>query len=116
MFHSTEGTMLDTQGRLEAEIENLCKARDEYRAEKQELLERLSLIGTLVNSTLATEQSDVMAFGRDAWVYCRQHMKPHQTGWCSVGAHDKIGLGVKTADAAEKKCREWGFELYHDTH
>lgn len=106
--------MLDTQGRLEAEIEDLRKARDEYATEKRELLERLFLIGTLVNSALATEQSDVMAFGRDAWVYCRQHMKPHQTGWCGVSPRDKVALGVTTADAAEQKCREWGFELYHD--
>ncbi len=59
---------------------------------------------------------DVAAFGRDAWVYCRQHMRAHETGWCSVGAHDKVGLGVKTAKEAQAKCREWGFELHHDMH
>lgn len=62
------------------------------------------------------ETEDVVAFGRDAWVYCRQHMKAHQTGWCSVGAHDKVALGVTTANEAINKCREWGFALYHDTH
>lgn len=54
---------------------------------------------------------DELAFGKDVWVYCRQHMKPHKTGWCSVGAHDKVGLGVTNAKMAERKCIEWGFEL-----
>lgn len=57
---------------------------------------------------------DVAAFGVDAWVYCRQHMKAHQTGWCGVGNRDKVALGVTTAEEAEAKCREWGFELYAD--
>jgi cobalamin biosynthesis protein CbiD len=57
---------------------------------------------------------DEIAFGAGAWVYCRAHMKPHETGWCGVGNRDKIGLGVKTAQEAIDKCREWGFELYAD--
>lgn len=57
---------------------------------------------------------DVAAFGKDAWVYCKQHMKAHQTGWCSVSPRDKVGLGVQTAQEAYDKCREWGFPLYVD--
>lgn len=62
----------------------------------------------------APPTEDVAAFGKDAWVYCNQHMRAHQTGWCSVAARDKVGLGVKTAEEAEVKCRAWGFELYAD--
>lgn len=59
---------------------------------------------------------DEAAFGRDAWVYCTQHMRAHQTGWCSVNPRDKVGLGVKTAQDAAAKCRAWGFALYRDLY
>jgi hypothetical protein len=59
---------------------------------------------------------DERVFGKDAWVYCRQHMKAHETGWCGVSPRDKVGLGVTTAEAATAKCREWGFELYYDLY
>jgi len=62
----------------------------------------------------ATE--DVIAFGKDAWVYCNQHLKAHETGWCTVSPRDKVGLGVKTAAEAYEKCRAWGFVLYADLH
>lgn len=54
---------------------------------------------------------DEAAFGKDAWVYCKQHCYPHQTGWCSVSPRDKVGLGVKTAEEAYEKCRAWEFPL-----
>ena len=51
---------------------------------------------------------DEMVFGKDAWVYCNQHMKAHQTGWCTVSARDKVGLGVATAaEAPACRCRCW---------
>lgn len=106
--------MIDTQGRLEAEIEDLRNTRDEYAAEKRELLERLSLLDTVISTPLKGEALDVSAFGRGAWVYCNQHMRPHPTGWCTVSPRDKIGLGVKTAQEAYDKCREWNLPLYAD--
>jgi hypothetical protein len=57
---------------------------------------------------------DEIAFGVSAWVYCSQHMRAHQTGWCGVAARDKVGLGVTTAADADAKCRAWGFALYAD--
>lgn len=60
----------------------------------------------------APPTEDVVAFGKDAWVYCAQHMKPHQTGWCTISPRDKIGLGVDTADAAYAKCRAWKFPIF----
>lgn len=64
--------------------------------------------------TQSTPFADVAAFGADAWVYCNQHMRAHQTGWCTVSPRDKVGLGVKTAQEAYNKCRAWGFPLYAD--
>lgn len=58
---------------------------------------------------------DELAFGRDAWIYCSQHMRPHETGWCGVGIRDKVGLGVGGAEAAYEKCRAWKFPLYGET-
>lgn len=56
---------------------------------------------------------DEIAFGKDAWVYCRQHVRPHETGWCGVSPRDKVGLGVKTAEEAYEKCHSWGFEIFN---
>lgn len=61
-----------------------------------------------------TPTEDQIAFGVGAWVYCSQHMRAHQTGWCSVSPRDKVGLGVTTAQEAYEKCRAWKFELYAD--
>lgn len=74
--------------------------------------QRLMELANLLNEAFPDEQPDVAAFGRGAWVYCNQHMKPHQTGWCSVAVRDKIGLGVKNADEAYQKCRDWKLPLY----
>jgi len=61
---------------------------------------------------------DVYVFGRNEWVYCKQHMRPHLTGWCTVDVKDKVGLGISnyvgSEEDAYKKCREFGLELYED--
>jgi len=57
---------------------------------------------------------DEAVFGVNAWVYCSQHMKVHQTGWCSVAARDKVGLGAATVHEGLDKCRELGLALYAD--
>ena len=98
--------------RLAQEVEEKRGFIEEYAKEKAELHERLIQITTLVHTPLIDEQPDVAAFGRGAWVYCRQHVKPHQTGWCSIPAYDKIGLGVTTAKEAYAKCEAWGLKIF----
>lgn len=56
---------------------------------------------------------DEKVFGCGAWVYCSQHCKPHQTGWCTVSARDKIGLGVDSAEAALNKCYDFGLRIHN---
>jgi hypothetical protein len=102
--------------RLEEEIAEKTKYLKEYAEEKAELRKRLEDTAALINAPLSDEQPDVATFGRGAWVYCKQHMKAHEVGWCSVSVRDKIGLGVATAKEAQQKCRDWGFELYHDKY
>lgn len=104
--------MLTNEERLEQEVADKRQFIKNYANEKAELRMRLNQLAALIDVPLMDEQPDVAAFGRRAWVYCRQHVKPHETGWCSVGVHDKIGLGVATAEAAYAKCREWGLEIY----
>lgn len=67
---------------------------------------------TIIAELSKPPTEDAIVFGADAWVYCRQHMRPHPTGWCGVSVRDKVGLGVTDAKAAYAKCEEWGFELY----
>ena len=62
---------------------------------------------------MGEKTEDFKAFG-DQWVYCRQHLRPHKTGWCTVGVNDKVALGVETEEKAFSKCRDWGFTLYED--
>lgn len=54
----------------------------------------------------------------DAWVYCNQHLRPHETGWCTVDVRDKVCIGNSdmTEEDAIKKCREWNFTLYRDKY
>ncbi len=61
-------------------------------------------------------KSDDRWFG--PWVYCAQHLRAHQTGWCGVDSQDKVGLGEfqgtyseQMRDATEK-CRKLGLKLY----
>jgi hypothetical protein len=90
-----------------------------YRFDRK-TMERIADVLTPENAIIAKLQEppteDDLAFGRNAWVYCKQHMRAHQTGWCGVGVRDKVALGVMTAEDARAKCRDWGFELYYDTH
>jgi len=104
--------MLTHEERLEQEVAEKRQYLEEYAAEKMELRQRLMYLVTLANAPLSDEQPDVQAFGRGAWIYCNQHLKPHQTGWCSVGVYDKIGLGVSTAQEAYAKCEAWGLKIF----
>ena len=104
--------MLTHEERLEQEVAEKRKFLEEYATEKAELRLRLNQIAELITLPLCDEQPDVAAFGRGAWVYCRQHVKPHQTGWCSIPAYDKIGLGVRTAEEAYAKCEAWGLKIF----
>ena len=64
--------------------------------------------------------TDEQEFGRDAWVYCKDHVKPHTTGWCDIGVSHKLGLGTFTGEHAEQarqalaKCRLFGLPIYGD--
>jgi hypothetical protein len=62
------------------------------------------------------QTEDVAAFGRGTYVYCAQHLGPHNTGWCTVGLDDKVGLGIKflteNMDAAHAKCKKLGLLLH----
>lgn len=60
----------------------------------------------------ATE--DVKAFGADVWIYCRQHLRPHQTGWCTVHVDQKVPLEVTSMEAAYAECRRRKFTIYSD--
>lgn len=41
------------------------------------------------------------------WVYCRQHMAPHRSGWCTVDLRDKVGLGVFPGAEHEQYQAAW---------
>lgn len=59
---------------------------------------------------------DEKVFGKDQWVYCSEHLRPHLTGWCTVTVRDKVALGValpSTEHEAYNKCIELG--LVNDT-
>lgn len=54
------------------------------------------------------------------WVYCCAHLRPHTTGWCTVGRRQKICLGVTgrgrdAAGAADAECRALGLHIVGET-
>lgn len=57
------------------------------------------------------ETEDAKAFGAGVWVYCAQHLRPHETGWCTVGTDQKTPLAAKTYSDAHLECRQRGFTL-----
>lgn len=55
---------------------------------------------------------DQQHFGADVWVYCKSHVNPHTTGWCTVSIDQKIKLNATTRQEAEDECREKGYPLF----
>jgi len=50
-------------------------------------------------------EEDTLLYGENCWVYCTPHRRIHLTGWCSVGAKEKIKIPVApnaTEDEAQK--------------
>lgn len=54
-----------------------------------------------------TEDEEV--FGFDRWVYCKQHGRPHMTGWCTAPASEKILLEARNEVMARLECKEKGY-------
>lgn len=77
-------------------------------------LERQDIVPGLVGRDRPKIEDTVLG----AWVYCAQHLRPHRSGWCSVGVEDKVGLGSfpgteqEQGAAAASKCRRLGLKLY----
>lgn len=46
-----------------------------------------------------------------AFVYCRSHVRPHATGWCSVSAGEKIPLRARTSEEAYAEVRAYGWKI-----
>lgn len=63
---------------------------------------------------MSKDTEDAKCFGEDVIVYCDQHLAPHYTGWCTVGASHKTKLKATTMEEAGKECRLRGFRLYDD--
>lgn len=55
---------------------------------------------------------DEKKFGADAWVYCRSHVGPHSTGWCTVPVSDKVKLEAKTRQEALDECKQKGLRVF----
>ena len=55
---------------------------------------------------------DAETFGADRWVYCKSHVRPHTTGWCTVHVDDKVPLDATTREAAYAEARAKGFKIY----
>lgn len=57
---------------------------------------------------------DEKVFGKDHWVYCNQHLRPHLTGWCTVDVRNKVGLGIYGDNEREayQKCRDFDLKIF----
>jgi len=52
---------------------------------------------------------DEIAFGRNKWIYCSEHMGPHITGWCTVSARSKRPLEAQNGESAYEECNLRGY-------
>jgi predicted RNA-binding protein with PUA-like domain len=57
---------------------------------------------------------DEMTFGEARFVYCKSHMRPHLTGWCTVPASQKTLLTALALNTAIVECRALGLKIYND--
>lgn len=57
---------------------------------------------------------DEITFGAERYVYCKQHMRPHGTGWCTVSPDNKVLLDATERDAAYEEARAKGFKIYEE--
>lgn len=48
-----------------------------------------------VIAQLKPPTEDELAFGKDAWVYCNQHLRAHETGWSSTTADKSVWLAPR---------------------
>lgn len=55
---------------------------------------------------------DEKLFGYNKIVYCGQHLRPHFTGWCSVGNDQKIPLKAMTHEEAYAECKDKGLNVF----
>ncbi len=55
---------------------------------------------------------DEIKFGRNAWIYCAMHMRPHKTGWCTVNSLHKQALKALTDIEAHHECRKANLPIY----
>jgi len=56
---------------------------------------------------------DEIAFGRNRFVYCKQHLRPHLTGWCTVNNNEKVLLDAMTPADARAECNAKMYKLWN---
>lgn len=60
------------------------------------------------------DTDDARKWGERAIIYCRSHMRPHETGWCTVPVTDKLKLHAADLATADDECRRFGLPLFSD--
>lgn len=55
---------------------------------------------------------DELRFGADKWVYCKAHVRPHTTGWCTVPHTEKVLLKSTNYHDARQETKDLGFKIY----
>ena len=58
---------------------------------------------------------DSAYFGENVMIYCGQHLRPHLTGWCTVGLEWKVRLSTNEDEAAGIQCQRLGLKLYRQS-
>lgn len=61
------------------------------------------------------ETEDYLTFGPNAWIYCKQHLRPHTTGWCTVSTKHKVLLQATTDTEAYRECFDKDFYIFDST-
>lgn len=59
--------------------------------------------------------TDEKEFGAERWVYCKSHVGPHMTGWCTVCTSDKVLLNATSHTEAVQESKDLGFKIFGES-
>jgi hypothetical protein len=62
---------------------------------------------------ISTEADDTV-FGTK-YIYCGAHVRPHESGWCTVGIDNKGPLQATEREAVYQEVRDLGLPIYGET-
>lgn len=95
------------QGNVSNMEDGIGKPEEQFARIRRDIRDCMAILQEMPEGEFSTDDRHLGKF-----VYCKQHVRPHSTGWCTVGAYDKVPLTAETEVDAIAECRERGLKIY----